>query len=400
MLESLELVKLEAVQCSLPRNNHHQLVVGFAIATPVVTFTMLFLRVISRLWIIHGLWWDDCMHIIAGVSLLLGTSSRVLWHELKTDPGGSLLKGFAIPLTVFANLCSDNGFGYHLYDIDVRSSSQISHLIFWWYLCMILWPCTIFFIKLSILFLYLRIFPHRTFKVMVYISMGILTLSFLVLMPMAIWQCNPIHAVWDFDIKNAHCLSISNIAYANAAVNIATEIMIFILPLPVLRTLHVPSKKKMALCSIFGIGVIVIAIATARLGTLSSVGTYNDPTYSQVPVYVLSCAETGMAHICAAAPALYKSVVETKRNAFPTTEPAPVAFAQRLSETSSPPGSSQQAKNKIYHSSMNLSDLAIMGRAWTQDQDIEYTPSSPAHPDVSPCIDAHHADPESAYGLK
>jgi hypothetical protein len=91
---------------------------------------------------------------------------------------------------------------------------------------------------------------------MVYISMGILTLSFLVLVPMAIWQCNPIHAVWDFDIKNAHCLSISNIAYANAAINIATEIMIFILPLPVLRTLHVPKKKKMALYSIFGIGVM------------------------------------------------------------------------------------------------------------------------------------------------
>lgn len=124
------------------------------------------------------------------------------------------------------------------------------------YICIVLWPCTIFFIKMSILFLYLRVFPLRTFRAIVYISMGVLTISFLILLPMAIWQCRPIRAIWDQNINNPHCLSISNIAYANAAVNIATEIMIFVLPLLALRKLHVPRKKKIALFCIFGVGVM------------------------------------------------------------------------------------------------------------------------------------------------
>ncbi|THC98795.1 hypothetical protein EYZ11_001703 [Aspergillus tanneri] len=218
---------------------------------------------------------------------------------------------------------------------------------------------------------------------------------------MAVWQCNPIHAAWDYDIKDAHCLNIPNIAYANAAVNIATEIMIFILPLPVLRTLHTPRKKKMALCSIFGIGVIVIAIATARLGTLSNVGTYNDFTYAQVPVYVLSCAEVAMADICAAAPTFYEVVVQIRRNALQMTEPDSIAMQQRLPKKSSPSGTPHargHINDRIYPGSMNLSDLAIMGRTWISDnQDIEHTPSFSSHRDVLASINARQVSPKSTW---
>ncbi|KAF5857658.1 hypothetical protein ETB97_005479 [Aspergillus alliaceus] len=204
---------------------------------------------------------------------------------------------------------------------------------------------------------------------------------------MTIWQCNPVRAAWDYGLKDARCLSVSNIAYANAAVNIVTEVIIFILPLPVLRTLHVPRKTKMALCSIFGVGMMVIVIATARLSVLCDIGTYNNFTYARVPVYVLGFAELGMAHVCAAAPTFYQVVVRTKRKAYPIPEPVSVAMERRFPGNSSAPGSPhacRQINGGIYPGSMNLSDLAIMGRAWTLDnRNIEHTPPSSSHPDVS-----------------
>ncbi|KAF5857651.1 hypothetical protein ETB97_005472 [Aspergillus alliaceus] len=217
--------------------------------------------------------------------------------------------------------------------------------------------------------------------------MGILTLSFLVLTPMIIWQCTPVHAAWDYGIKDAHCLSTPKLGYTNAAVNLATEVMIFILPMPVLRTLHVPRKKKMALCSIFSVGVMVIAIATARLSALSDVGMYHDFTYTQVTVYILSCAELGMAHICAAAPTFYQVLVWTKRKEYPIPEPVSVAMERRFPGNSSAPGPTHACRKingGIYPGSMNLSDLAIMGRVWPlDDRNIEHSPSFSSHPDSS-----------------
>lgn len=166
--------------------------------------------------------------------------------------------------------------GYHLYDIRFSSLSEAKHLIIWCrhplfddavrklsnsltsdYLCQIFWLLVIYFIKISILFLYLRIFPDiQNFRIYVIGTMVFVTLSVIILVPIVIWQCVPIQAIWDLKRRDARCLSISGAAYANAAVNIATEIAILILPLPLLRHLRASRSKKVALYALFGCGIL------------------------------------------------------------------------------------------------------------------------------------------------
>lgn len=48
----------------------------------------------------------------------------------------------------------------------------------------------------------------------------------------------------------------------------------------------------------------VIGIAAARVPTLRNVEAVHDPTYSNAGVFYWTCAETAVAHLCAAAPAI------------------------------------------------------------------------------------------------
>ncbi|KAJ5999602.1 hypothetical protein N7481_000011 [Penicillium waksmanii] len=158
---------------------------------------------------------------------------------------------------------------------------------------------------MSILALYLRLFPNKSLRISVFTCMGFLSVSVLILIPMVIWQCNPIYASWQLDARNhARCLSISGVAYANAAINIATELTIVAIPLPVLRKLQVKRGKAISLYVLFGAGLLVIGIASARVMSLKNIATLNDPTYTNVPVTLWTCAESAVVHICATAPAI------------------------------------------------------------------------------------------------
>ncbi|KAJ6036172.1 hypothetical protein N7540_000451 [Penicillium herquei] len=130
------------------------------------------------------------------------------------------------------------------------------------------------------------------------------TVSVVILTPMAIWQCVPINSIWTFNRGDARCLSISGVAYASAAVNIATEVIILILPVPLLRTLRTSTTQKIALYMLFGCGIIVIAVASARIPSLSHVEDAHDPTFLNAGVVYWTAAETAVGHLCAAALAI------------------------------------------------------------------------------------------------
>ncbi|KAE8421934.1 hypothetical protein BDV36DRAFT_291750 [Aspergillus pseudocaelatus] len=390
----MQLVRGDAAQCNRSDKNHHRLMIALAITTPTITYTVIILRILSRLWTVRKLWWDDWMHILAGV--------------------------FAIPLSIFGNFCVSQGFGLHLYDIKVESLTQITDLFFWWYMCQVFWPFTVFFVKMSILLLYLRIFPIALFRRFDFLCIGFLIVSFLVTTPMAIWQCRPLRAAWDYDIDNARCLKIASVAYANASLNIITEVLILILPLPVLRTLHVPRRKKIALISVFSVGIMynlpnppnkaqtriltiseklnrVIGIASARMPALGKMGTYHDPPYSQAPAFLLSCVEAAMAHVCAAAPVIYTTIVQIKRAHGKGSQSSPSTSreGQAGSDQAGGSGHSRRKSQAAIYSSLHMSDVAIMGRGWMQSQRRSRGCAPSAH-HLEHAHSAYYSDPELA----
>lgn len=70
-----------------------------------------------------------------------------------------------------------------------------------------------------------------------------------------IFQCNPISKAWMFG-SPGKCFDECRIFQVIVRFNLATNIMIILLPMPTVWVLHMPLRKKIALLSIFSIGLV------------------------------------------------------------------------------------------------------------------------------------------------
>lgn len=66
-------------------------------------------------------------------------------------------------------------------------------------------------------------------------------------------QCNPVVKFWD-QRTPGKCISVSVLYFTNAAINIAQDISLVVLPFFMLRQLVMPRKEKISLMIILGLG--------------------------------------------------------------------------------------------------------------------------------------------------
>lgn len=124
------------------------------------------------------------------------------------------------------------------------------------YIAQILWAFNILALKISILCLYLRLFPSKRFRLLVIGSLAALVAVSLALIGLDIFQCSPISAAWTLQHGEAKCVDLAAVALANAGVNIGTEIAILIIPLPILVTLNLSVRKKAEVIALVMLGVM------------------------------------------------------------------------------------------------------------------------------------------------
>ncbi len=111
------------------------------------------------------------------------------------------------------------------------------------------------FTKISILLLYIRIFKTTMIKGACYTLLGFVAVYGVWLFFSSIFFCVPVEAFWDESITG-YCLPHSLIWFLNANINIATDLSIFLLPIPVIKTLLLPKRQKFGLYIVFGLGFL------------------------------------------------------------------------------------------------------------------------------------------------
>lgn len=100
--------------------------------------------------------------------------------------------------------------------------------------------------KLSILTVLYRISPAKWYKMTTYTIAGALLTYTIVFTAILSGPCNP------RDAGSSTCLM--NLAYAQVALNICTDLSIMILPLPTLHKLQMPLRQKMVVGGILSLG--------------------------------------------------------------------------------------------------------------------------------------------------
>lgn len=93
--------------------------------------------------------------------------------------------------------------------------------------------------------------------------------------------------------------------------NIVTDLLVAIIPVPGLWGLHIPRRQKIALLGILTIGWFVCVVSIIRLHVLNVFHrNQDDATYHSAPTAYWSAIEANLAIVCASLPALKPLVVK------------------------------------------------------------------------------------------
>ena len=112
-------------------------------------------------------------------------------------------------------------------------------------------------VKASLLLLYYRCFGvSRPFRTALYISAGVIVCWYLAVLFATIFQCVPVAAFWDRNIKNKTCVNLSLFSTDAGITNLLTDVMILCLPMPMVWTLHTNKTQKVTLTGIFLLGFL------------------------------------------------------------------------------------------------------------------------------------------------
>ena len=81
-----------------------------------------------------------------------------------------------------------------------------------------------------------------------------IVLSTTILSVLTIFQCHPITFFWDTDTKTGSCLNVTTLAFANSGMSIAQDVLIVVLPIPVVVKLNLETRKKIGISIMFAFG--------------------------------------------------------------------------------------------------------------------------------------------------
>jgi hypothetical protein len=143
-----------------------------------------------------------------------------------------------------------NGLGKHRDTLPPENIAIFSELLYFFQIFYVLGPPTV---KLSLLFLYRRIFEHTRFLRMVYGMMALMIVWAIIMTFLAIFNCKPISAFWTME---GTCLDFKQFAIGYAIVNIITDFTIWLMPIPSVWKIQLPKPQKIALCLIFVLGLL------------------------------------------------------------------------------------------------------------------------------------------------
>lgn len=166
---------------------------------------------------------------------------------------------FAIILSTFCLLGTRYGLGEHIWNLSTDPSiflakaKGITQSLYGGYLS---YASAISFTKCSIIASYRRVFPGKVFRCIIIVTGLVTAALWLCSVFTIIFECNPVEAAWDWTIKDAQCIDIVKYMIVNSSVNVVTDIMLCLAPIPLLMKIHMPMGQRLIVCILFGFGAL------------------------------------------------------------------------------------------------------------------------------------------------
>ena len=148
------------------------------------------------------------------------------------------------------------GVGRHLAYIELETPATLEQ----WAKCLFaldyLYVVAVALPKLSILSFYLRIFVKRPYKIVTFTLIGVIATHCFVEIITSTFQCTPVAFEWNKNIPGGRCFD--QVAFYSWVTlpNIITDVIMLILPLPLVWSLNLPQNRKVGLTVVFLTGSV------------------------------------------------------------------------------------------------------------------------------------------------
>jgi hypothetical protein len=122
-----------------------------------------------------------------------------------------------------------------------------------------------------------------------------------------LFQCHPISKMWDGPEDNGlpgHCVNMNDFNYFNSSFMLATDLVLYAMPLAFTWRLHVSRPQRVAVNLLFALGGLVLAASGTRVYFVHIQATHPDFTYRFAMTMVCAVIENHLAIIVACAPSI------------------------------------------------------------------------------------------------
>ncbi|KAJ4245513.1 hypothetical protein NW762_014022 [Fusarium torreyae] len=232
------------------------------------------LRTYIRSRVLRSFGWDDGLMVFAQV-LVIGSAVAI-------------------------GLENKYGLGYHTWE---QPKHQYIPYMKAFYTSVVVYNVAMCIVKIGLLFQYRRVFSLPSIQLITFYGLVFMVVWTLIITFLNVLVCVPVAKFWDRTISGK-CLDQLVIWYVMAGFNLATDLAIFCIPLPVVRSLQLPKKQKVMLLVIFSIGFFTCIISIIRIRTLKTAASTNDPNWDNVDAAIWSFLEVTLAIITACLPTL------------------------------------------------------------------------------------------------
>ncbi|RSL85621.1 hypothetical protein BHE90_000714 [Fusarium euwallaceae] len=189
--------------------------------------------------------------------------------------------------TTNANAAIPSGFGKHLWDVRATDLQGYLNLLLVLGLTYV-WPPTL--AKLAILVLYYRLIPNSRFRFALYAVAAGLIIYTLVFTILLAGPCHPQKA------GTGTC--VVNLTVSQAVLNIVSDVIVIILPIPFIHRLNMPLKQRITVGFLLALGSAVVIVSCIRFGYVQKMRENPDVTWTQASASLWSCIEMNTGIIC------------------------------------------------------------------------------------------------------
>ncbi|KAL1611926.1 hypothetical protein SLS60_000149 [Paraconiothyrium brasiliense] len=224
-------------------NERGQRTFNTSISSVIIATVAVLLRCYCKYVSKNGFHFDD-LFILLALSFLYAAEAFLMWGSI-TGGGGKEMKDI-------------------LTSGSKETFKQVSNYLEGLLLAWTFYLVTSFFIRMSLLALYRRIFSTPGYRLIALLIMVISTMWIVGAMIGNFVICIPFDSFWD-RLKPGKCLNFNIYALSVGIVEVILDAFTLALPIRVVLSLHVPTHKKIGLMGIFLLGLFAVATGVARV---------------------------------------------------------------------------------------------------------------------------------------